>query len=889
MDSLRSYTVSDPLHFERLEHRLPADDLLALVERRLGAVAPVDTAGIWARCLPRPMADLPGYGWKLHVSSRPADVTAVLAAVLDEYEVEPFNFKCVRDSVLALSQVARWWPRGGAGKAVTVYPESTGHALRLADRLSRRLAAFDGPYILSDRRYRDSRVVHYRYGTFRNGGGIDTDGHTVSEVTGPDGTVWCDDRTPKFDPPQWAGPDPFGPAVPDDSSGTGSDLLRRYRITGVLRHTTAGGVYAATGPDGRDVVIKEARPHTAVAPDGSDAVERLHREHRFLEKLVGTGIAPRPLELATVWEHTFLVQERMPGVTLQVWLGRNQPLAQGHFDAGTHATYRARVASLLTQLRTALATCLDHGVVYNDVSLGNMIVDDEDALRLIDFESGREVGGDPHRHQRTAGFAPAPGSPAWSDDDQWLRFGVAAVEAACLAPRNSLFALDPVAAGRSIAHAGRLVGWDTDGLLRILDTGVPGIRAATEPAPAPQSARVGRREPLRDDPATAPLDATDPGGIAVDIARHIRASATPERADRLFPADPELFRTNPLSVAWGAAGILRALRHLDGEVDPEHVTWVYRRLDVGRPLPPGLYVGSAGIAVALLETGCPDRAADLLESATIRAERDPDLPADVATGRAGIGLALLAAADLTGDPAYLDRAAAVARRLRHDAEDDGTGLWWAPKPGTTRSIGYLYGSSGVAGFLTALAVATDDRQHLRTARRALDHDLDRGQVRACGGLGYNAHVGAVAYEPYYSRGGSGVAMAAAALLAATGDDRLRELLPSMVRGLVTPITVQPGLFTGTTSIGEMLLDVRAVLPGTPYVDDGLRDLVAALCTLGRRTGQGIAVPGSGLARYSCDVATGSAGVALFLRRLADGTRTADLRHGRPLPGGTDGR
>ncbi|KXK59969.1 hypothetical protein AWW66_21365 [Micromonospora rosaria] len=881
MDSLRAYTVSDPLHFERLEHRLPADDLLALVERRLGGDAPVDTSGIWARCLPRPMADLPAYGWKLHVSSRPAEVAAVLAAVVDEYEVEPFNFKCVRDSALALSQVARWWPRGGAGKAVTVYPESTTHALRLADRLARRLAGFDGPYILSDRRYRDSRVVHYRYATFRSGGGIDADGHATAEVTGPDGTVWQDDRAPRFAPPPWAGDDPFPPAEADDPAA-GSDLLRRYRITGVLRHTTAGGVYAATGPDGRDVVVKEARPHTAIAPDGSDAVERLHREHRYLEKLAGTGVAPRALELATVWEHTFLVQERMPGITLQVWLGRNQPLAQGHRDAGTHATYRSRVASLLTQLRAALDACLDHGVVYNDVSLSNIIVDGDDRLRLIDFESGREVGSDPHRYQRTAGFAPAPDSPAWSDHEQWLRFAVAAVEAACIAPRNSLFGLDPAAAGRSIAHAGRLVGWDTDPLLAALERGVPGIRPA---GPATTPARAGR--PHGAD--SGAVDPTEPGRVAADIARHIRAGATPDRADRLFPADPELFRTNPLSVAWGATGVLRALRHLDGGVDPDHLAWVHRRLDAGRPLPPGLYVGAAGIGVALLELGAPERAADLLESAAIRAVRDPDLPADVATGRAGIGLALLAAADLTGDPAYLDRAQAVATTLRREAEDDGSGLWWAPKAGTARSIGYLYGSSGVAGFLTALAVATGQRQHLRTARRALDHDLDRGQVRACGGLGYNAHVGGVAYEPYYSRGGSGVAMAVTALLAATGDERLRELLPRMVRGLVTPVTVQPGLFTGSTSIGEMLLDVRAVLPAEPQVDAALEPLVAAICAVCRRGPDGVAVPGSGLARYSADVATGAAGVALFLRRLADGTPTADLRYGRPLPGVRDER
>lgn len=858
MDSLRAYTIADPLYFERVEHRLPADDLLDLLRTRLGSGV-VDVSGIWARCLPRPMAQLPAHGWKLHVSARPAEVAEVVSAVIDEYAQGPFNWKCVRDSNVATAQLARWWPRGGAGKAVTVYPTSPGDALALAERLARRLARFDGPYILTDRRYRDSRVVHYRYGSFRNGGRLDPDGRRSTVVTGPDGVPWDDAREPRFALPPWPVENPFPPV--DAVAGDGGDLLRRYTITGVLRHTTAGGVYAATGPDGTKLVVKEARPHTAIAPDGSDAVERLHREHAYLLKLAGSGVGPAVRELGQVWEHTFLVQERVPGITLQLWLGRNQPIAQGHTDAATFAAYRDRVTHLLAQLRAALSTCLDHGVVYNDVSLSNIMVDEDDTLRLIDFESCRDVGADPALHQRTAGFAPEPGSPAWADDDEWPRYAVAAVEAACLAPRNALFAIDKPAAGRAIRDAGALVGWPTGDLLVRLDRGAPGVA---------------------DDRPDETVDPGDPAGVAAAVARHIRASATPDRPDRLFPADPEGFRANTLCLAYGAAGVLRSLKLLDGEVDETHLAWLRARLDGGVPLPPGLWVGTAGIGLALLSLGDPDRGHALLAGAARQAITDPDLPADVATGRAGIGLALLAAA--ASDPSYLDSAGAVADRLCRDAQDDGLGLWWEPWGGGARPVGYLYGSSGVAGFLCALAGRTGSAGLLRTARAALDHDLAIGAPRASGGLGFHAHVGAVAYEPYYSRGGAGVGMAATALLAATGDERLRATLVDVVRGVATPITVQPGLFTGTTSVGEFLLDARAVLGPYDFLDEMLGKLVTTLCTMGRRTPAGVAFPGSGLVRYSCDVATGSAGVGLFLHRLAHGTRTLDVRYGDPEVG-----
>jgi hypothetical protein len=63
----------------------------------------------------------------VHVSSQPQEVSKILDAVLDEYEEEPFRFKCRRDSTFTMANVAPWWPRGSAGKTVTVYPESAEH------------------------------------------------------------------------------------------------------------------------------------------------------------------------------------------------------------------------------------------------------------------------------------------------------------------------------------------------------------------------------------------------------------------------------------------------------------------------------------------------------------------------------------------------------------------------------------------------------------------------------------------------------------------------------------------------------------------------------------------------------------------------------------------
>jgi serine/threonine protein kinase len=851
IEPLRPYVISDPLFYDRIELVPGMDDLESMLRERLGHVAAITAMGIWIRCFDRPMDELPSHGWKLHISGKPRQLRDILAAVSDEYLQEPFCFKVIRGSELGLAQLSRWWSRGGAGKAITVYPLNLEHAHELAERLTKRLADFEGAHILTDRRFPGSRTVHYRYGTFRTPAGVDADGHRNKVVTGPDGNPWSDDRLPRFTLPPWVSEDPFLPQAPDPAPAT--DFLRRYTVSRPLRQSTAGGVYLATDPSGAEVVLKEARPNTAFAPDGTDAVQRLHREHDVLRKLSGSELAPEAIEIAEVWEHTFLVQSYLAGLTLQVWIARNHPYAQGFTDSARMRDYSERVGNLITQLRTALHRFADAGIVYGDVSLTNIIVDDHDVLRLVDFESSRPISSDPTMYQHTSGFAPLETSLAWHDDSAFLDFAVAAVEAACISARNALLILKPRLFGQTIRHSLQAQDWPDTGLIARLETGAPGVADDTGDTP-------------------------DLPRLIGDIVRHIRSTATPDRSDRLFPGHPELFASNPLSLAYGAAGVIRALYLLDGEVDDGHRHWLHSRLDSGAALPTGLYVGRAGIGLTLLETGDTERGTALLDTCAREAIRD-DLPSGVASGLAGVGLALLAAADATGDSSWLEKAQQVGDRLSTEAQEDGTGLWWRPDQPSDRALGYLHGSAGVAAFLIELARLTEDPRMLRMGRRALAFDLERGRLRANGGIGFGATADGYAFEPYFGRGGAGVGMAVTRYVKATGDAELISLLDKIILGVAMPIAVYPGLFLGMTGLAEFLLDAAEVVPDNEQIQPALDRLVTEILALRSSDQSGTAFPGDGLMRFSCDLASGSAGIALLLQRLATGSPTLDVRYG----------
>ena len=56
------------------------------------------------------------------------------------------------------------WARQGAGKFITIYPFDEDQFVSVIEQLHQATRQFEGPYILSDRRYKDSKVVFYRYG-----------------------------------------------------------------------------------------------------------------------------------------------------------------------------------------------------------------------------------------------------------------------------------------------------------------------------------------------------------------------------------------------------------------------------------------------------------------------------------------------------------------------------------------------------------------------------------------------------------------------------------------------------------------------------------------------------------------------------------------------------
>jgi tRNA A-37 threonylcarbamoyl transferase component Bud32 len=863
---LLQYTAVDRHFFEPYARRpIREDDFVTPLRQRLPPNWSLRRSDVWMHCKPE-HAVLPAQGWKIHISSIASTahiVLSIAAATLIETGTA-FKFAVDLDMLAAIN--GKRWPRGGSGKFITVYPRDIDDFRQIIGDLHAALSGYVGPYVLTDRRYADSHVLHYRYGGIVSDYRILPDGSRQWLLTRPDETVEADERLPRFHLPEWLR-DPFGKGQEGD--GTSSVLLGagRYRVHSALAFSSAGGIYLADDLDeGRRVVIKEARPHVG-AHDGS-AKDSLRKEFRLLRRLAAQGVAPQPVAYFEDWEHSFLVEEYLRGDTLRRWLGRRYPWLRTRATCDDVAKFLGEIVDVFTRLAHAVEAMHGAGVTVGDLSFHNIIVGLDGGVRLIDLEAGVEHGIDAPVDMHTPGFASASrsatGRVAAEMED---RYAFGANLAAAIMPVNAMLPLDRTAAMRFVRRVSEDMGYP-DAMAATLaslmdaqpDSRPSPVTAMAELALALDGVATGPR-PVPHRCRTSPA-ASDPADALFAYVTSLAANA---RADRFVPAGPEVFESHPWGIAHGAAGIWHAYQR-GGRTLPDGLRhYLMRGIEAGRDRGNSLMSGDAGIAWLLFDAGERDRALSLLV-----ADRFDDRirqRAGLHEGMAGWGLARIKAWHETADATWLTSAVQAGDELLFTAiEDDNQTFRWPD--GTQQPVGLAHGAAGIALFLLHLHVATGEARFIRAARAALAFDLAQSRRNPDGDPSWPMKVGGPTLFPYLRQGSAGILAVVARFLACTGDARYRDAILASEADLFRQHAISPGLFEGLAGIGETLLDLASFLPGRASIyRDAAQRVACGIEPFLVQRDEGLAVPGAELVRISCDFATGNAGVAAFFDRL----------------------
>ncbi|AUG76958.1 hypothetical protein CFP65_2101 [Kitasatospora sp. MMS16-BH015] len=862
--------------------------------------------GFW--CTARPLGTRtapPVQGWKLHVSAAAEVAEQVLAAVAGVLADDPCTFKFAADRERLHEVNSRNSERGSAGKYITAYPADEAQFGRLAERLHRATEDLPGPGVLSDRPYAPGSRVSYRYGVFTGRAELGNDGAYRSMLTGPDGQRAEDLRTAGYRCPPWL-VDPVegrgstaGTAAAQDAAAGGAGKPRgggvllggRYALTAAVRHSTKGGIFLGKAVDsGAEVVVKQARAHIEVDRSGREARTALRHEAMLLTRLDGQRLTPRPIELIEQDDNLFLIQERIPGLPLASWVaGRLR-------RDGTPDVAWAEAGPIALALTEQLQRVHAQGLVLRDLSPTNVMVQPDGELRFVDLELAATAGS-------TAGTA---GTPGYRAPEQ--------------GPGDTTAVAD---------HSADL--YALGGLFFLLATGHDPLLPEDTPLPRPAGDRIGRWLELaarngdtarRLAPVILALRAEDPGrrwslarvkealtGCAAapvghpapvtpladqlvdrvirDGLRHLAATATPERRDRLWPTVPAGQLTDPCNVQHGAAGVLAVLaravgtgslpgveRELALETAALAADWIERRCAAEPTALPGLHFGRSGIAWALLDAAEALGDARLAARAVTLARTVPYVwpNPDVCHGAAGAGFLQLRLHRSTGAADYLDRAAVCADGLLGAAHEEPYGtVWSVPKTfdsslaGVTH-LGYGHGVAGIGAYLLA---AGRPEAALRAARtlaatvRTTEGDSTCWWPQSAGDP---EHI----RLQHWCNGSSGVGSFLIRLWQATGDPDARRL------ALGAGEAVLAGRWHSGTSAchglagnGEFLLDL-AEATGAPRYRTGAEELARLiLARAGLRDGLLVLPDETGLGLAPA-YGTGYSGALAFLLRLRHG-------------------
>lgn len=811
-------------------------------------------SGAWTHWDPDGLV-LPDTGWKVHVSSSMDHAQSVLMVVSAACAELGVSFKHLAGHRTFLLMHGKHAHRVQAGKFCALYPPTEQCALLLLRRLEAELSGIEGPLVLTDRRFGASMCVSYRYGGFRSRTRVDADGNRMHSMLGADGEEIDDQRLPKFHLPPGVS-DPFrqeaaetAPALPTPKRPV---TLHGYTFEAVIQQSNAGGAYRFRSALGELVFFKEAKAHNGYTEDGDDAKTRLNAEYLTLRAIHirEPGLCPRPMESFRHWEHSYLVTELVPGISLYRWMLANNPALRIAPTAEEFAEYYRRSLALLDQLHAQLRRLHEIGFVFVDLSPNNVLVED-DQVRLIDFEAVQPIEA-MRRFMGTPGYMhPDPESAAKGDPRELDRYGLAALALLLLFPLHEVVQRHPRALDHVRADLAelapvepRLWQWATQYHDRVEDSALP----------TPQTVREDTVAALR--------------WLADRTADSLEAMAQPDHPARVYPTIPLGYRTDTRAVAAGTAGVLYALHRAGRECDRR----VVRRLRdeavaAASTSAPGLLFGSAGIACVLGELGETEAAETLLTAAV----KHPlsGTSASLGGGAAGTALGLLIQHRRTGEQRWLE----AAERLLLDIPD-GAALETQLSP--IRRSGLVGGRAGVALALYHLYRLTGENRLFDRGMRLLGEELAYAERVPGDGLQFKASHTDPRIYPYLFAGSAGQVSVLSRYLAHRPDAefedgstlRAAEMLEYCLRACSIRFTALPGLLPGLAGLASVLAGAGRRL-GRPELVDAAFTSARGLFRHAIPQDDGVVWLGEPGVRLSAELWSGSAGILLALHDLVD--------------------
>ncbi|WP_430742704.1 class III lanthionine synthetase LanKC [Bacillus atrophaeus] len=778
---------------------------------------------------------LPEQGWKIHVTSLLEDSQSVLDKVARLCIDKKIEFKHLKDRHSYIKMNSKTANRASSGKFMTIYPTNNEVFVEMLEIISSITQSFKkGPYILSDKRWKNSNVF-YRYGGFR----LIVNEHGEYCIRDEEGNLIKDQRTPFYQVPDFVKDfDNYLNTInkSGDLEAKGEGKLEQYQIETALSYSNAGGVYLATRKkDNLKVIIKEARPNAGLDGVAKDALARQKIEYDALKKLKDVSGVVNLIEYFQEWEHYFLVEEFIEGRDLRQWIAQDFPFYRGVDSISDHAK---KVKKILLQLFTLVDKMHNNGVAMGDLQPANVMVTKDLTVKIIDFETAMPVNSEDKPNMATIGFVSQKIKVSGARD--W--FGLKRLVRYLVLPVLSSEDLDGYLQYNHLNWIKKNYGESFYGFIVDLQEKCD-KRIKDYQEYIPKGTNLSNH--------------TSDFNLLAIINKLIKGVENNLTADeRLINGDIRQFemsggKFNFLTGGSGAAFALAKKNSSPAEVD----NWIQSFLldNLSSIEDNGLFTGKAGILALLHDKGYKEVVYNELK---ILKDNIDDTNISLRSGLSGIGLFVISLYLETENIEYLQFSIELEKLIdlnRVKDEPLRVNDWMAV------GIGAIDGLSGVSLFYSALYSVTKNKKYLEKAELLLKKDLETTKKDDVTGV-LQTLDNRNRLLPYLSGGSIGIATSIWFLNHVSGQDLYRKELAAILKLSKMRCTISGSLFDGA---GSFLLIPSMVKYGKKREE--ILNSVLNLLNIFLIEKNGYYVyPGQFSYRLADDVYSGSSGIILAL-------------------------
>jgi serine/threonine protein kinase len=767
-------------------------------------------------------------GWILHISIIAAQLADLLNTILPLLIFDSVPFKVAINKDIAKSILNGQLGYIQLGKVISIYPGTDNQALELAHQLLEMTKPFKGPKILTDRHL--GGVIYTRYGAHnavkRTGESSNLENYIYDAL----GNLIKDQYTIPFILPagvSW----PFSSIASPIVSKVETILQDRYKPMAILKEDARGNVKKSLRLEKwwrvKWCLIKEGRQNMFSDEHGRDIRARLEWQYELHNDLFGTVPIPKVYELFEENGDSYLSMEFIKGESLDNVVTN---IFQDRHWASLLLSDRLQLIAYALQLLDIVDKMHKKGYVHRDINPGNFLVIKSKTLVMIDLELAYSVNHQkptpPFRYGTAWFMSPeqeATQTPTFKEDIYAVGVSLIVLLTGSLPSKFSIS--DPGILKKELMFFNQDIKLAE--ILADCFLNNPPLRPTLNTLKKEIQRFKSGQSPVLNLPAQKP----DAEAIELTIDKAIQALATPS-----FVTEDNLWWSKTMqeeSLAYyqaegasiyggffvGVSGIsyVLAKAHKAGfSIRPcmkaynksqDFIRNQY--LEKPEQIPGGLYTGSAGIALALIE----GLESGLLPNAEKTTKQILDLlfteklqGLGVVNGIAGQGIALLRAAALMDDPGIKSRLNQHVNTLLENQQKDGSWIIMIRDgKDQVKITGFGHGIAGIICFLAGYA------RHYKNAavEEAIDKSLNwliRQSYKKQGGLIWNINNRSKITNPGMQDGWAGVLLAFIEGYRLLKDQAYQKVVETAFNNYPSQIIARDfSLISGLVGLGEVYL------------------------------------------------------------------------------------